>query len=126
MTHNLKKKPTSSQHSIFSTTKIQSLNTMCLFRKFFVLIYLIKSKLVTEAKLGLLFRLSLCFVQDGSHDPANSSYSSALKMFSKVHEVNFLCIESLHKYIDFSWESMKSSLPHYAGHQDDHLRFVRC
>jgi len=65
------------------------------FGEFFVPIHLIKSKLVTEAELGLLFRFSLCFVPDGSLDPANSSYSSELEMFSEACEVNVLCIESL-------------------------------
>lgn len=81
VTHNLKKKPTSLQHSVFSTPKIQSLNAMCLSWEFFVLIHLIKSRLVTKAKLGLLFRFSLCFVRDRRLDPA-SSYSSELEMFS--------------------------------------------
>lgn len=62
---------------------------MCLFWEFFVLIRLMKSKLVTEAKLGLLFRFSLCFVQDGSLDPANSGYSMNLRCFLRFLRLIF-------------------------------------
>lgn len=64
---------------------------MCLF---FIWIHLVKSKLVTKAKLGLLFRFGLGFVKDGNLDPANCELTEA-GLLSWVCEVHFLCIQPL-------------------------------
>lgn len=82
---------------------------MCLF---FILIQvkskLVKSKLVTKAKLGLLFRISLGFVKDGNLDPANCGYpmsSQNLGCFLRVVGFIFFVLNlSLHKYIVFICE----------------------
>lgn len=75
----MRKKPTSLQHSVFSTPKIQSLNVMCSFGVFFMLVHLIKSKLAAETKLKLLFRFSLYFLPKERLDPVNGN-SSELEM----------------------------------------------
>lgn len=70
------------------------------------MIHLLKSKLVIGAKLGLLFRFNLCFVENRSLDPISSSNSGELRIFFWVCEANFLCKGSLsEKYCGPNWES---------------------
>lgn len=70
----------------------------------FKLIHLVKSKLLTKAKPGLLFRFSLGFVQDGSHwdSPVNSQNLGCFLEF--VGFIFFVSKPCLHKYIVFICE----------------------